>query len=473
MASTVKLGSVVTIIIVFAAYVYKRNLDEQLRDHLLAISNSLLRAEQNYAVTPKVKVAVGFGACEDVFVDSLELLHTMSLQPPVKEIHHDYINSSSELAEVFAFFFKHGAAAERFMSDENFFAKLVDVAKDLPDSRGALGGNAPVIANRLAIEGCEVLLGGTLSKRYMKELNDGVQVAGDVFSEDDVHLIMEYKAGETWGKYSTPRANRFIVHSDESNPLLSSLEAFQTKLPGFNPQLLIVSGLQMMDNFPSAQRKERIASLKKMLQNVPKTTKIHFELASFSEEEMVGHLVESVIPYSDSIGMNEQELANLYSLLMYGNITLVSDAYPRIATVLDHLRSIYNILHSITTENGQRPITRIHTHTLAYQVIITTRNQGWKNTMAAAAKASLTAFRHVSGSSEIDTNKAKLIMDDSFSISREEGSKRMPLNADRPVSCWQEYDYDICLAPVLVATQVRQTAGAGDNISSAGLAVQI
>jgi len=33
-------------------------------------------------------------------------------------------------------------------------------------------------------------------------------VAGDVVEEDDIHLILEYKKGEKWGKYEAPRSNR-------------------------------------------------------------------------------------------------------------------------------------------------------------------------------------------------------------------------------------------------------------------------
>ena len=42
--------------------------------------------------------------------------------------------------------------------------------------------------------------------------------------------------------------------------------------------------------------------------------------------------------------------------------------------------------------------------------------------MSAAAKASLTANRHVCGSKYIHTEKAKLLMDEAFTTSREEGT---------------------------------------------------
>lgn len=176
-----------------------------------------------------------------------------------------------------------------------------------------------------------------------------------------------------------------------------------------------------------------------------------------------------------SLGMNEQELPNLLSLLKGSNITVLSDPNPRVATVLDQMREVYRLLNQRSSEMqiAAVALTRLHVHTLAFQAIIVTRGSRWKNTMSATAKASLTANRYVCGSDDIDPNKARLIMDDSFSISRREGSQRIPLQESRPVSCWDEEDYEICVAPVLVCTEVYQTAGGGDNISAAGLVLQI
>ena len=43
---------------------------------------------------------------------------------------------------------------------------------------------------------------------------------------------------------------RLILHSDEVNPYLSGLEEFGEELHHFKPMLIVVGGLQMMDNFP-------------------------------------------------------------------------------------------------------------------------------------------------------------------------------------------------------------------------------
>lgn len=218
---------------------------------------------------------------------------------------------------------------------------------------------------------------------------------------------------------------------------------------------------------------ERLTKLKKLLASTPKKTSIHFELASFTDEALLREIRDNVVLYSDSLGMNEQELPNLVSILTKGKVTLVADAYPRIASVLDQMRQVYNILSKTEEVEGRRKLTRIHVHTLAYQAILTTKGSQWKKTMHATAKASLTAFRHVCASNYIDTEKARLIMDDSFSTSTYQSAQRIPLEENRPVSCWEEKDYQICVAPVLVCTKVVQTGGGGDNISSAGLLVQV
>lgn len=47
-------------------------------------------------------------------------------------------------------------------------------------------------------------------------------------------------------------------------------------------------------------------------------------------------------------------------------------------------------------------------HTLAYQAILTVEGSSWKNSVGAAAKASLTAHRHVCGTSSV--SKVKVVM---------------------------------------------------------------
>ena len=64
------------------------------------------------------------------------------------------------------------------------------------------------------------------------------------------------------------------------------------------------------------------------------TTRIHFEMASFVDKSLLEELTTLVVPHADSLGMNEQELPNLRSMILHGNVSLVSDSNPRTAIVL-------------------------------------------------------------------------------------------------------------------------------------------
>ncbi|XP_073320990.1 ADP-dependent glucokinase [Pagrus major] len=484
--SWMKYGPLLSVCVVLWAVWFRSPQNEGLDERLDTVLSSLLRAERKVGMNnvARPKVAIGFGGCVDLIVDGVSLMNKIDLPPTDQPLHHDYIENEVQLAQSFAYFFAPGAAAERFVLNDTLFSELVEASRDLPGNRWAVGGNAPVMAGRMATEGCDVLLGGSFSPDFNDVLSQHITVAGNVVEEPDIHLILEYPSGATWGQYTSRRANRYIVHSDDHNPYLASMEDFAEKLEDFEPDLLVVGGLQMMDNFPfqSGERAALLSRLSDLLSSSSPRIGVHFEMASFVEESIMEDLLHYVIPYADSLGMNEQELPNLLSLLKGSNITVLSDPNPRVATVLDQMREVYRILNqrykdasaeSDTNSAKVKPLTRLHVHTLAFQAMIVTHGSQWKNTMSATAKASLTANRHVCGSNDIDPSKARLIMDDSFSVSRREGSQRIPLQETRPVSCWDEDNYEICVAPVLVCTEVYQTAGGGDNISAAGLVLQI
>lgn len=80
-------------------------------------------------------------------------------------------------------------------------------------------------------------------------MHEGVKLSGEGNGneKDDIHLILEYKTGDTFGDVVSPRANRYILHNDFNNPMIKSLELIEYK--NFDPRLFVVSGLQMMVRF--------------------------------------------------------------------------------------------------------------------------------------------------------------------------------------------------------------------------------
>lgn len=336
------------------------------------------------------------------------------------------------------------------------------------------------MATRFYKEGItQILLGSRQSPDLDKFLPPAIQIAARSSpSDSDIHLLIEYPAGDTWGTLSAPRANRFIVHSDQSNPMLKGMEEFHSQLSQFNPHLFIVSGLQMLDNFPYKANEgvERVDKLSAQIEDIKMESpavKVHFEMASFTDVKLLKQMVTSIIPFVDSIGMNEQELPNLHSIFALGNITLVSDSYPRTAVILDQMREVFSYADHLSSGR----ISRMHVHTLAFQAVLVRKGSNWKNTRAAATKSALTAHRHTCGSDVIDVAKARLIMDDSFTTTNGASKLRIQFDPKYPVPCWEEtlsnVAVEICVAPVLVCTRVLLTAGGGDNVSAAGLVVQL
>jgi hypothetical protein len=72
------------------------------------------------------------------------------------------------------------------------------------------GGNAALMANKLASVGCNVLLGGPVGDRLARLLNPAITLAEPDAKAltDEVHLILEYQQGESW--VTTPSFCRLL-----------------------------------------------------------------------------------------------------------------------------------------------------------------------------------------------------------------------------------------------------------------------
>ncbi|KAK8734069.1 hypothetical protein OTU49_006000, partial [Cherax quadricarinatus] len=194
-------NNVLSVTVIFAAFWYSCNDGDSLllRERLQDVLQAMLEVEQQHSVG-EVRIAVGYGACKDIFVQGSDLMGVMT--PPQRTAHFNRIDSMKQLKEMYALFYTAGSAAD-------------------------------------------------LRRRTSDRHTSSSRVRGDeTESDEDIHLIIEYKAGESWGTYQAPRANRFIIHSDDNNPVLSTVEDFGGQLEAFKPNLFVVGGLQMMDNFP-------------------------------------------------------------------------------------------------------------------------------------------------------------------------------------------------------------------------------
>ena len=108
--STITAGTFISVLIIVIALLYRRQVDEVLKDRLNSVLVGLVNVEKECSVDIRPKVAVGYGACKDLFIDAKELLkYDDAAQNPE---HFNDINSVEKLLKTYAYFFRHGAAAE-------------------------------------------------------------------------------------------------------------------------------------------------------------------------------------------------------------------------------------------------------------------------------------------------------------------------------------------------------------------------
>ena len=111
-SSKIKAWLFFSVTVILVAIIYKRKTDNALKEKLDQVLSGLLRAERKVGVDATAKIALGFGGCEDIFVDALPLLERLKYNVPGKPEHIDDLDSEEDVTKIFAYFFRHGAAAE-------------------------------------------------------------------------------------------------------------------------------------------------------------------------------------------------------------------------------------------------------------------------------------------------------------------------------------------------------------------------
>jgi ADP-dependent glucokinase len=262
-----------------------------------------------------LRVAIGWNTNLDLIVPAVPLLVALGLAPPAapaassadeERVATQQLSSREALSETFAYFFDKGVAAERFVEDSVLFDALVAAADGIEGRRYSTGGNAALMSNRLATEGCDVLLGGTVGTKLKGLIHPKIRTvqeggaaagAGAMFQKDEVHMILEFQKGEVWGSGATrvvaPRANRFIVTRDESNARVAGLEPMAARLGGLGtgdaaPHVFVASGVNQMEGLAAgAEREGRLRAVSESLRSMSVeggSFPVHLELASIADE---------------------------------------------------------------------------------------------------------------------------------------------------------------------------------------------
>ncbi|XP_036701100.1 ADP-dependent glucokinase isoform X4 [Balaenoptera musculus] len=243
------------------------------------------------------RVAVGVNACVDVVLSGVKLLQALGLNPGNGKDHTE-LHSRNDLEEAFVHFMGKGAAAERFFSDKETFHNIAQIASEFPGAQHYVGGNAALIGQKFAANAdLKVLLCGPVGPKLHELLDDNVFVPPESLQEvDEFHLILEYQAGEEWGQLKAPHANRFIFSHDLSNGAMNMLEVFVSSLEEFQPDLVVLSGLHMMEGQSKEFQRKRLLEVMTSISDIPTGIPVHLELASMTNRELMSSIVHQAAP---------------------------------------------------------------------------------------------------------------------------------------------------------------------------------
>ncbi|XP_062998313.1 ADP-dependent glucokinase isoform X2 [Elgaria multicarinata webbii] len=438
----------------------------------LASPESSMSAAWDALITRPAKqwnrVAVGVNACVDVVLSGVNLLQALGLDAGAGQ-DHSVLHSTTDLKEAFIHFMGKGAAAERFFSDEESFHHIAQTASEYPGAQLYVGGNAALIGQKLATHpNLKILLCGPIGPKLHELLDENVIVPPESMQEqDEFHLILEYQEGEQWGQLRAPVANRFIFSHDMSNGAMNMLEVFVSSLEEFQPDLVVLSGLHMMEGQTKEIRQKRLLEAVASISDIPTDVPVHLELASMTDPHLMSEIIHQVFPVVNSIGLNEQELLFLTQAASGPHASLASwNGVPDVGIVSD-------ILFWLLRERGRTPtkasdLTRIHFHTLAYHLLATVDGY-WANQVAAVAAGARVAGAQACATKTIDASRVFLKAPLEFATSKMEEAPRVSLNPDEPVSVWHRGGITFHYTPVLVCKVPLRTVGLGDAISAEGL----
>lgn len=334
------------------------------------------------------------------------------------------------------------------------------------------------ISSSVTLCGTQVMLVAPIGSRLKKYLHSRIITPpGSSSVKEEVHIIMEYPTGATWGNATAVCANRVIISHDLANSRLQPLEAFEQAVASFKPDLVIFSGAHMMEAQPRKYWEKRTKDLVKVLQTIPRHSPIHLEMATVGDQSFVQYLANQVFAHVDSIGLNEQELLILaQSEGADFNFTEIGSK-PSIPHACDLLHWMYTTYTSFQQRRKSR-LSRIHFHSLTYHLMVhPTRDLAgsrWKGGVAAVMAGSRKASLQACDTDEITPEKFELKIPMKFKLSNthEILSKKDSEIEYEPANgyvAWQRDNLDYFMSPVYVCRKPLKTVGLGDAISSAGL----
>lgn len=211
-----------------------------------------------------------------------------------------------------------------------------------------------------------------------------------------------------------------------------------------------------------------------------------------------------VLPWVDSIGLNEQELYILHHYLVTGEEGTATSSRPTVAQISAQLHDVIQYAarakRAFQTQ-GQRSVapaaelalaqlSRIHFHTLQFHIMCQQDDSIWADPTAALVQSALMSSKLACGKAsnataddaatetttmrpasdmEVDPERVELLLGRNVLVSKQQ-ALTVAIDPFDPVVTWREADFTCRLVPMLACKKPDHTAGLGDNISGTGMA---
>ncbi|GFS18886.1 ADP-dependent glucokinase [Elysia marginata] len=399
---------------------------------------------------PFKKLVIGINSCLDIIVPGVALLKALNI-PPGNKKNHESLADLNQLQETFAQFLARGSAAERPFLNKALYQDIIKAAESLDQK--------------------EIHFVGAVGPKLRALMPKGIELdPACMVAQDEVHLIMEYQIGETWGNSRAPVANRFVTSFDETNLHMIMLEPFIKVVNSADFDLMVFSGLHMMDALPPHLFEQRLEQLVILLRDVPTSTVSHLELASMANRDFVKQIAEKVLPSINSLGLNEQELVYVSKSCGGPHADLFdheSHGQPDIHKISDILLWLMKTFGAGSAGGkGESRLSRIHFHSLTYHIIAVVESD-WSNTEGAVAAGAQIAGLQACDIPYLKAELLDLKIPAKFRLFT--GDAERELDPHSPVLTWRQEGFLFVMSPVLVCKKPVKTVGLGDAISATGL----
>jgi ADP-dependent glucokinase len=394
-----------------------------------------------------------------------------SPQPPKL---FEVLNEDKDISHLLAYSMESCLAVERFFTDLDRFKEIVKIAsKDSLKHEFYIGGNAALMAQKLTQltpDTTSIFLGGPVGGKLRELLSPRINT-GSQSSSDEVHMILEYSTKEEWGRVTAPCSNRIVFSNDVANSEMTAVDDFFGHIQSNKPDLVILAGIQLLERYSRSFWQKKLQLVVDHLKGISPLLPLHLELASIGNIELLEDILPTLLPYTPSLGLNEQELKSTMTA-SGGPTELLSRMYPpQVGVVADSLYWLLSKYGNMDVRTPNSVLSRIHFHSLKFHVLAHFTST-WGNGQTAVVKGTEIAGKQACDDEVIIPSKMSLKIPDSFVLSfQDEELRNTPhvFDPNSPQLSWKRGRVEFHFSPVLVCKNPLKTVGLGDAISSTGL----